>query len=63
MEGQRDVELQIATREQAHRWFEAELERLGLTEAELDAQADEGAFVNEHARRLWMASPNGIPTG
>lgn len=58
-----DVELQIATQEQAHHWFEVELDRLGLTPTQLDAQANAGAFVNERARRLWMASPNGIPTG
>ena len=63
MEDARDVEVQIVTVEQVEAWFTRELESLGLTEDQLNAQAASGGFDNDRARLLWMATPNGIPTG
>ncbi len=61
MKGDHDVDLRIVTVEEAGAWFREELEGLGLTEEELDAQAAAGVFVSDRARLLWMASPNGMP--
>ena len=63
MNGARDVDFQTTTVEQAERWFARKLVELGLTADALDEQARTGRFSSEEARRLWMASPNGVPKG